>query len=53
MRIKCSRKDGTKKALPLKDYAKINHISASTVLYRLAKRDIKGYKNYGKWYIYV
>ena len=51
-RKKCVRIKDTHLAIPLKEFAKLNSISLSTVRYWLRVGDCKGYKTGGRWYIY-
>lgn len=41
----------TKNYLPLRQYAKVNHLHESTVRERIAKGRLIGYKIGGKWYV--
>jgi hypothetical protein len=52
-RTKCVTIKNTNKAISLKSFAAKNFISESTVFYWLRTNKAKGYKSFGRWYIYL
>lgn len=51
-RRKCVKVRNPEKAIPLREYAKKQHVDESTVRYWLLIKKVRGYKISNRWYVY-